>query len=92
MMMLGTLDIRDRPLVERKDMLRDAFDDTPTLVYVTHVDTVGELVFEQAQILDFEGMVCKRNDSLYVRGRSLNWIKVKNPGYSRQAALGFGRK
>jgi bifunctional non-homologous end joining protein LigD len=91
MLMRGTLDIRDRPLIERKSMLRDSFDDKPTLVYATHVETVGELVFEQALLLDFEGMVCKRKDSLYVRGRSLNWIKVKNADYSRPAALGFGR-
>jgi ATP-dependent DNA ligase len=91
MMMLGTRDIRDRPLVKRKSMLRDAFDDTPTLVYVTHVETVGELVFEQVLLNDFEGMVCKRKESLYVRGRTLSWIKVKNAEYSRPAALGFGR-
>jgi ATP-dependent DNA ligase len=28
--------------------------------------------------------------STYTRGRSLNWIKIKNPNYSRPAALGFG--
>ncbi|OUL79975.1 DNA ligase [Paraburkholderia hospita] len=87
----GRQDMRDQPLAIRKAVLRQTFDDTPTLVYVTHIDTVGELVFEQAQLLDFEGMVCKRKDSLYVRGRSLNWIKVKNADYSRPAALGFGR-
>ena len=91
MLTRGTLDIRDRPLIERKSMLRDTFDDKPTLVYATHVETVGELVFEQVLLLDFEGMVCKRKDSLYVRGRSMNWIKVKNADYSRPAALGFGR-
>jgi bifunctional non-homologous end joining protein LigD len=92
MLKQGRQDIRDRLLVERKAALRDTFDDTPTLVYVTDVETVGELVFEQVTKHDFEGMVCKRKDSLYVRGRSLQWIKVKNPGYSRPAALGFGRK
>nr|WP_232355761.1 DNA ligase [Burkholderia sp. M701] len=84
------VDLRGRPLVERKEMLRDGFDDTPTLVYVTDVEGVGELVFEQAQIHDFEGMVAKRKASTYVRGRSRAWLKVKNPSYSRPAALGFG--
>jgi bifunctional non-homologous end joining protein LigD len=92
MLMDGREDLRGLALTERKERLRDAFDDTPTLVYVTHVDTVGELVFEQVLQHDFEGMLCKRKDSLYVRGRSMQWIKVKNAGYSRPAALGFGRK
>lgn len=92
MMLADGVDQRGRPLTERKDRLRDAFDDTSTLVYVTHVEGVGELVFEQVQLHDFEGMVAKRKASPYVRGRSLNWIKVKNAQYSRPEALGFGRK
>ncbi|GJH05054.1 DNA ligase [Paraburkholderia terrae] len=91
MLSSGKLDVRDRPLFERKQQLRDSFDDTPRLVYATHVEGVGELVFEQVQLNDFEGMVAKRTWSVYMRGRSLNWIKVKNSGYSRQAALGFGK-
>jgi bifunctional non-homologous end joining protein LigD len=92
MLARGRQDIRDQPLVIRKGVLRQTFDDTPTLVYVTDVETVGELVFEQVTKHDFEGMLCKRKDSLYLRGQSLQWIKVKNPGYSRPAALGFGRR
>ncbi len=92
MMLADGVDQRGRPLIERKDRLRDAFDDTSTLIYVTHVEGVGELVFEQVQLHDFEGMVAKRTASPYVRGRSLNWIKVKNAQYSRPEALGFGRK
>jgi bifunctional non-homologous end joining protein LigD len=40
---------------------------------------------------DFEGMVAKRLDSTYQRGRSRDWIKVKHADYSRPAALGFGQ-
>ncbi|MGT2477718.1 ATP-dependent DNA ligase [Paraburkholderia terrae] len=87
----GKNDFRDRPLFERKERLRDSFDDTARLVYATHVDGMGEFVFEQMQLHDFEGMVAKRTWSVYMRGRSLNWIKVKNAAYSRQAAPGFGR-
>ncbi|MEX3933243.1 hypothetical protein AB4Y32_15820 [Paraburkholderia phymatum] len=92
MLMDGKEDMRGLALTERKERLRDAFDDTPTMVYVTDVETVGELVFEQVLLHDFEGMVCKRKDSAYLRGRTHNWIKVKNPGYSRPEALGWRRK
>ena len=92
MLAKGQLDLRVQPLIDRKKRLRDKFDDTLTLVYVTDVEGLGELVFEQVLAHDFEGMVCKRKDSAYVRGRAHNWIKVMNPGYSRQNALAFGRK
>ena len=91
MLIADGVDQRALPLTERKSRLRDAFDDTPTLVYVTDVEGVGELVFEQVLLHDFEGMVAKRRASPYVRGRSLNWIKIKNAHYSRPEALGFGR-
>ncbi|MGF6440110.1 DNA ligase [Paraburkholderia youngii] len=90
MLMSGTRDLRELELTERKAHLRDAFDDTERLVYLTDVDSVGELVFEQVTIHDFEGMVAKRKASKYTRGRSINWLKIKNPSYSRPAALGFG--
>ncbi|CAB3758688.1 DNA ligase [Paraburkholderia humisilvae] len=88
----GNHDLRSRPLVDRKELLRDSFENTSVLVYVTGIATAGDWVFEQAQALDFEGMVAKRLDSTYQRGRSNDWLKVKFAGYSRPAALGWGRK
>lgn len=90
MLLSGKDDLRQMELTERKARLRDAFDDTERLVYLTDVERVGELVFEQVKIHDFEGMVAKRKSSRYTRGRSLDWIKIKNADYSRPAALGFG--
>jgi bifunctional non-homologous end joining protein LigD len=88
----GARDVRALPLSERKEMLRDTFDDTAALVYVTGIVTAGAWVFDQAVTHDFEGMVGKRLDSPYQRGRSDHWLKVKHQGYSRPAALGWGRK
>jgi ATP-dependent DNA ligase len=36
-------------------------------------------VFEHACKLGCEGIVSKRRGSRYARGRSSNWLKVKNP-------------
>lgn len=85
-------DLRGLWLLERKERLRDSFDDTRTLIYASGVRGAGEFVFGQAQSLDLEGMVAKRLDSTYQRGRSRGWLKIKWSGYSRPAALGFGRK
>ena len=89
MLAAGKRDLRNLWLTERKARLRDTFENTPRLIYVTDVAGVGELVFEQVAIHDFEGMVAKRKASIYMRGRSLDWIKIKNAEYSRPAALGF---
>jgi bifunctional non-homologous end joining protein LigD len=83
-------DVRGLPLLERKAHLRDVFDDSETLVFVNGILEQGCAVFEQIVALDLEGMVGKRLDSTYHRGRSRDWLKVKNPSYHRRAALGFG--
>ena len=88
----GERDVRALPLIQRKQLLRDTFDNNDTLVYVSGIVTAGEWVFEQAKANDFEGMIAKRLNAPYQRGRSRDWQKVKYAGYSRPAALGFGRK
>jgi bifunctional non-homologous end joining protein LigD len=87
----GERDIRQLPLVERKELLRDSFENTAVLVYVTGVVSAGAWVFDQVKQHDFEGMVGKRLDAPYQRGRSKDWLKVKFADYSRPAALGWGR-
>lgn len=85
-------DLRALPLHERKERLRDSFVDTRTLIYASGVQGAGEWVFERAKSLDLEGMVAKRLDSTYRKGRSRDWLKIKYSGYSRPAGFGFGRK
>jgi bifunctional non-homologous end joining protein LigD len=92
MLAAGEKDIRHLPLIERKQMLRDSFDNTPQLVYVVGIAGAGSWVFEQVELHDFEGMLAKRLESTYQRGRSRDWLKIKYANYSRPAALGFGRK
>ncbi|WP_236674307.1 DNA ligase [Paraburkholderia hospita] len=84
------LDLRVLPLAERKDMLRDSFDDTGTLIFVRGVVSAGVWVFQQVRAHDLEGMVAKRLASIYQRGKSRDWLKSKYSDYGRPAALGFG--
>jgi bifunctional non-homologous end joining protein LigD len=85
-------DIRGMPLTERKLKLRKSFDNTDTLIYASGIEDEGKLVFEHVEELGLEGMVAKRMDSPYQRGRSRDWLKIKFQGYGRPAALGWGRK
>jgi bifunctional non-homologous end joining protein LigD len=90
-LMSGRRDLRKLSLTRRKAILRDGFENTAVLVCPTSVEIAGEFAFEQACLHDLEGVMAKRLASTYQGVRSLDWLKVKNPDYSRPAALGFGR-
>ena len=51
----------------------------PGLRFNEHIEADGATVFQQACKMGLEGIVSKRKDSRYVSGRSLHWIKSKNP-------------
>jgi bifunctional non-homologous end joining protein LigD len=89
---VGGADLRELRLTERKVHLRKSFDNTRTLIYASRIEDEGKLVFDQVEELGLEGMMAKRMDSTYQRGRSRDWLKVKYSGYGRPAALGWGRK
>jgi ATP-dependent DNA ligase len=44
-----------------------------------HIDVPADIVFRHACKLGLEGIVSKRLGSLYVSGRSRDWLKFKNP-------------
>ena len=48
-----------------------------------HVEGDGEAIFRHACALGLEGIVSKRRDARYRSGRSLTWLKIKNPDYER---------
>ena len=54
----------------------------------------GAEVFAHACRMGLEGIVSKRNDSRYTSGRSLHWIKSKNPeapAVKREAEEDWGK-
>lgn len=76
----GQEDLRERPLVERKDrlsiLLADAGED-PRLRFVEHFATGGEAVLKSACRLSLEGIVSKQGDAVYRSGRTDTWAKSK---------------
>jgi ATP-dependent DNA ligase len=52
---------------------------TQSIVLNKHYEEDGAAVYQAACQLGCEGVVSKRLGSIYRRGRSPNWIKVKNP-------------
>src|SRR6476620_8804324 len=66
----------------------------PGLRFNEHIEADGPSVFQHACKLGLEGVVSKRKDSRYISGRSLHWIKSKNPNapaVKREAEIDWGR-
>jgi bifunctional non-homologous end joining protein LigD len=70
-------DITDLPLRERKQLLHDSIDFGGPLRYTTHRDEHGESYLAQACGWGWEGLIAKRADAPYTRGRSKDWLKFK---------------
>jgi len=71
-------DVRSLPLLKRKALLeKELKARTERIVYTQHVGENGEKLFEAADQLGLEGIIGKRADSVYARGRTHLWVKVK---------------
>jgi bifunctional non-homologous end joining protein LigD len=80
------VDLRDRPLVARKDCLRVVLNEAPPGVrYVDHIEGgSGKRFFELCCEHDLEGVVAKRLDSTYLdHDHEIAWLKIKNCNYSQ---------
>ncbi len=75
-------DIRHQPLRRRQACLEQLLrQGAPSLLRVTGLEGQGSQLFHQARLLELEGIVAKRLDSLYLAGqRSETWLKVKRKG------------
>ena len=70
-------DVRSRPLLERKALMRDLLSYPDPLRYTEHRDTDGEAYYAEACRLGWEGLIAKRADAPYRPGRNRDWLKFK---------------
>ncbi|MCY7318700.1 MAG: DNA ligase D [Ramlibacter sp.] len=72
-------DLREVPLVERRDVLRRVVERRPThkVRFSEVFDAPPEEIIASACRLGLEGVVAKRKDSSYVTRRSPDWVKLK---------------
>jgi bifunctional non-homologous end joining protein LigD len=75
---IGTLDMRDAPLIDRKRVLKTLLDDSkcPGFLYSEHIEAKASDVLRQACDMELEGIVSKRIDGTYRSGRNDTWAKV----------------
>lgn len=78
------------PLVQRKELLKDALIETDTLKYCDHFPEKGVAFFEQMKKMKLEGMIAKRAASQYVESsRTTDWLKIKFSNTEEAIICGF---
>ncbi len=71
--------IEDKPLTERKKILRSILPKSDVIKYSDHVEERGKDFFKAVKKKGLEGMIAKRAEGSYKEGyRSADWLKVKN--------------
>src|SRR3954469_14198819 len=70
-------DVRDRPLRERKALLKDALNFQNHVRLTAYRNEEGEAMFAEACSKGWEGVIAKRADSVYTPKRSKDWLKFK---------------
>lgn len=76
-------DLRDRPLVERKELLRARLPAEPNqILFADHVEGRGTELFRRVCEMDLEGIIAKRKAAPYRDGT--RWVKIRNPNYSQK--------
>jgi bifunctional non-homologous end joining protein LigD len=70
-------DLRERPLAERKEMLRAALGKSSSVRFSDHLAGEAHEILERACAMGLEGLIGKAADAPYVAGRTKTWIKLK---------------
>jgi bifunctional non-homologous end joining protein LigD len=68
---------RGLPLRERKAVVKDLFEWRDPLRFTTHRNADGGEYLDEACAKGWEGLIAKRADAPYPRGRSRDWLKFK---------------
>ena len=78
LLFLSGRDLRNQPLVQRKETLRRVLNGSEIVRYVEHVDGSGKEFFELARERGLEGIVAKKKSGVYLDGKRVDhWLKIK---------------
>jgi bifunctional non-homologous end joining protein LigD len=83
-------DITGLPLLERKKIAEKVIPPNSIIRYSEHVEESGIEFFNKTVDMDLEGMIAKRADSIYLKGRrSHDWLKIKNHNTQEAVIAGY---
>ncbi|MGD0953266.1 MAG: hypothetical protein ABR985_12890 [Methanotrichaceae archaeon] len=75
---LGHESLMNRPLLERKSILKEQLRESDVVTIIDYLPEDGEAYFKAALGMGLEGIMAKRLASPYQPGvRSRDWIKIK---------------
>ncbi|MEY8761204.1 DNA ligase D [Chryseobacterium tongliaoense] len=80
----------DLPLIQRKELLKEALTETDVIKYCDHMPERGIDFFNQMKKMKLEGMIAKKSDSIYLENhRSSDWLKIKFTNTEETIICGF---
>lgn len=78
------------PLIQRKELLKDALIETDLIKFCDHVPEKGIDFFDQMKKMQLEGMIAKKSDSIYSENsRTTDWLKIKFTNTEEAVICGF---
>ena len=80
-------DLRSQPLYVRRNVVEDVLDEQDMVLPVRRLADDGLKAWREVVEHGYEGLVAKDPASPYAGGRTLRWLKVKQPRY-REGARG----
>jgi len=84
----GSQDLRQEPLRTRRKVLEGLLHGQRLLLPARRLSGSGVEAWREVEKRGYEGLVAKDESSLHVGGRTLSWLKVKQPDY-RVEGRGF---
>jgi bifunctional non-homologous end joining protein LigD len=85
-------DLRKLPQIERKQTLLDLLGENSVelpVLYSEHLTGDGQVMFEHAAKLNWEGIISKRADAPYRSERTEAWLKIKCVQKGKFPVIGF---
>ena len=85
-------DLRGLPQIERKQALLDLLGENDVelpVLYSEHLTGDGQVMFEHAAKLNWEGIISKRAEAPYRSERNENWLKIKCVQKGKFPVIGF---
>lgn len=78
------------PLIQRKELLKEALIETDIIKYCDHIPEKGIEFFKQLKKMKLEGMIAKRAASEYIENyRNADWLKIKFTSTEEAIICGF---
>lgn len=83
-------DVRGLPYLDRRELLEKLVARSPAAIELSHlVDGSASEALAEAAREGWEGLIAKRNDSIYEPRRSKAWLKIKALNMQELAIVGF---